>query len=83
MVIVASCALLAACQSYAPLPLPTSDNLASSVAVGPELRNHLVESSYHAPGSGPSLSMLDAATLAVLNNPDLKAAAQSVKVADA
>jgi outer membrane protein, heavy metal efflux system len=80
---VASCAFVAACQSYAPLALPTSDNLATDVAVGLPQQGRIVHSSYQAPRSGPVLSMLDAATLAVLNNPDLKAAVESVKVADA
>jgi outer membrane protein, heavy metal efflux system len=82
-VIVLGCALVAACQSYAPLPLPTSDNLATNVASGPARRGWLTPSSYQAPGSDPVLSMWDAATLAVINNPDLKAAVESVKVADA
>jgi cobalt-zinc-cadmium efflux system outer membrane protein len=82
-VIVLGCALVAACQSYAPLPLPTSDNLATNVASGPAQRGWLTPSSYQAPGSDPVLSMRDAATLAVINNPDLKAAVESVKVADA
>jgi outer membrane protein TolC len=81
--IVSSCTLVAACQAYAPLPLPTSDNLATTVTVDPAQQGWLIKSGYRAPGSDPALSMWDAATLAVINNPDLKAAVNSVKVADA
>jgi len=80
---VLSCTLVAACQSYAPLPLPTSDNLAKNVSVDGIPQARIVRSSYEEPRNGPVLSMLDAASLAVLNNPDLKAAVKSVKVADA
>jgi outer membrane protein TolC len=74
--------LLAACQSYTPLPLPASDNLAGLTGVAKHLR--LTSSgSYDAPGTGPVLSLSDAATLAVLDNPALKATAASLKVADA
>jgi cobalt-zinc-cadmium efflux system outer membrane protein len=53
------------------------------VTVDPAQQGWLIKSGYHAPGSDPALSMWDAATLAVINNPDLKAAVNSVKVADA
>ena len=83
IVTVLSCTLVAACQSYASLPLPVSDNLATNVSVDGTPQARIVRSSYEEPGNGPVLSMLDAASLAVLNNPDLKAAVKSVKVADA
>jgi outer membrane protein TolC len=82
MAIVASCTFLAACQSYTPLPLPSSDNLATTVAVDHSRQALLTPSGYHAEISDPVLSMRDAATLAVINNPDLKAAVESMKVAD-
>jgi cobalt-zinc-cadmium efflux system outer membrane protein len=74
---------VAACQSYAPLPLPASDNLATNLAVGPAQQGSLTAGSYDEASSGPVLSMRDAATLAVINNPDLKAAVASMRVADA
>jgi outer membrane protein TolC len=81
--IVASCAFIAACQSYSPLPLPASDDLATNLTIDPARRPSLTLSGYHVPGTGPVLSMSDAAILAIIDNPDLKAAVESLKVADA
>ncbi len=83
LVTITSCAFVAACQSYAPLPLPASDNLATNVDVGASRGRWLTPSSYHGGESDPVLSMSDAATLAIINNPDLKAAVEGAKVADA
>jgi len=58
---------LAGCATYAPLPLPKSDDLAAAATV-------------HAP---PPLDMNAVATLAVLNNPDLRAARAKMHVAAA
>ena len=76
---VAACILVAGCQRYAALPLPATDNLATVVEVGaspgvPRLTSGRTRT---------ELSLSDAAYLTVVNNPDLKAAVESLKVADA
>jgi cobalt-zinc-cadmium efflux system outer membrane protein len=77
--VVVACTLTAGCQSYAPLPLPARDDLATGVDVGtrhgvPGLASN---------GSGTELSLSDAAYLTVVNNPDLKAAVDGLRVANA
>ncbi|HEY1899499.1 MAG TPA: TolC family protein [Steroidobacteraceae bacterium] len=62
-------ALLAGCATYAPLPLPAADDLTTSARTA-------------APDK-PALGMDAVATLAVLNNPELRAARATLHVAQA
>ncbi|MGH8150058.1 MAG: TolC family protein [Steroidobacteraceae bacterium] len=66
-VLLSACLVLAGCATYAPLPLPTRDDLAVSVA----------------PQGVPPLGMNAVATLAVLNSPVLRAARGALHVAQA
>ncbi len=62
-------ALLAGCATYSPLPLPATDDLATGAgAMGPDQ---------------PALGMDAVAALAVLNNPDLRAARAALRVGQA
>ena len=72
---------LGGCAVYSPLPLPKSDDLAASL---PETPAHgATPAPDPARANPPPLDMSAIATLAVLNNPDLKAARAKLHVASA